>query len=508
MELHSMRTDDGEFKPFAPELMPLNVIRAETALSRYPVHRLAKQGTVSIEIREKGPNGEVAIRWEVSHSSRFGQPGPLAYKIDTLIVNRRIEEATRPIPKIIKLGSQAAIAEELGISTHDTVSTIKRALYQNSSAYITAKFRYKLADGSAKELEAGFSRYSVVFTGEELPDGRRADAVYLVLNEVFMQVINGAQTRPLDYDYLKDLPPASQRLYELLSFQMYAALKHGRGAARLRYAEFCTYAPLTRSLKWDHVRPQMAKIHRPHLESGYIEGVTFEQTADRDGKPDWLMVYVPGSKARAEYRAFAKRGGPRVLEIEQPSPALASPAQPGPTPLEQALISRGVTASAAPGLVAEHPEADIRARIEVFDWLVAKKDRRVSKSPGGWLADSIRKEFDPPKGFESKADREVRQEVEEAKRRKELNDARRKETERARKADLDRRVKQHWDSLTEHQRQELEARALAEADEETRRAYDEQKLGPSKRLLMTGIREKHLRQLVEAKAQEGGATSR
>src|SRR5215212_6979455 len=106
-----------------PELVPLNVIRVETALSRYPVHRLAKQGTVSIEIREKSPDGEVLIQWEVSHNNRYGQPGPLAYKIDTLIVNRRIEEASRPIPKIIKLGSQAAIAEELGISTHNTAAS-------------------------------------------------------------------------------------------------------------------------------------------------------------------------------------------------------------------------------------------------------------------------------------------------------------------------------------------------------------------------------------------------
>lgn len=201
-----MKTSAGESLQQDGELAPLSVIRVETALSRYPVHRLAKQGTIAIEIRDSSPDGEVHVQWEVSHNSRFGQPGPLAYKIDTLIVNRRIEEASRPIPKVIKLGSQAAIAKELGISTHATVSTIKRALYQNASAFITAKLHYKLASGAVKELEAGFTRYTVVFTGEQLPDGRRADAVYLVLNEVFMQVINGAQTRPLDYEYLKKLP--------------------------------------------------------------------------------------------------------------------------------------------------------------------------------------------------------------------------------------------------------------------------------------------------------------
>src|SRR4051812_27717498 len=200
-----MQTGAGQ----APELVPLNVIRVETALCHYPVHRLAKQGTIGIEIREKSETGDLLIQWKVSHNSRYGQPGPLAYKIDTLIVNRRIEEATRPVPKIIKLGSIHDICRELGISGGNSRESVKKALYQNAFTGIKAVISYKLANGKTKELENGFTRYSIVFTGEELPDARKADAVYLVLHEVFMQVINAAQTRPLDYDYLRNLSPAS-----------------------------------------------------------------------------------------------------------------------------------------------------------------------------------------------------------------------------------------------------------------------------------------------------------
>lgn len=84
-------------------------IRVETALSRYPVHRLARQGDIAIDIREQDENGAIAIQWRVSHNSEYGQPGPLAYKLDSLVVNRRIEEAARPIPRIIRLGSLADI---------------------------------------------------------------------------------------------------------------------------------------------------------------------------------------------------------------------------------------------------------------------------------------------------------------------------------------------------------------------------------------------------------------
>jgi len=60
-------------------LAPLDVIRVETALSRYPIHRLAKQGRIAIELKETTEGGETALWWEVSHNFRYGQPGPLAY---------------------------------------------------------------------------------------------------------------------------------------------------------------------------------------------------------------------------------------------------------------------------------------------------------------------------------------------------------------------------------------------------------------------------------------------
>ena len=90
------------------EQIPKDIIRVETALSRFPIHRLSKKGNVSIEIKKTNPNGELRTRWEVTYNSKFGQPGPLAYKLDTLIINRRIEEAGKPEPKVIRLGLGAS----------------------------------------------------------------------------------------------------------------------------------------------------------------------------------------------------------------------------------------------------------------------------------------------------------------------------------------------------------------------------------------------------------------
>ena len=120
--------------PIDTEPSPPNPIRVETALSRFPVHRLAKHGEIAIDIREKNETGEVSIKWEVTYNSTFGQPGPLAYKLDTLIINRRIEEAPRPIPRIIRLGSLRDICRELGVNQGQDYSAISEVHYTKMRA--------------------------------------------------------------------------------------------------------------------------------------------------------------------------------------------------------------------------------------------------------------------------------------------------------------------------------------------------------------------------------------
>jgi hypothetical protein len=490
-----MKTEARENQDPTLELMPLNVIRVETAISRYPVHRLAKQGTAAIEIREKNESGDVVIRWEVSHNSRYGQPGPLAYKLDTLIVNRRIEEATRPIPKLVRLGSLKDICRELGLAENGkNTNHIKTSLSQNALAGITAKIRCRLADGTEQRLEAVFTRYAVIFTGEELPDGRKADAVYLELSDRFMHILNGAQTRPLDYDYLRDLAPAAQRLYELLSYQMYAALKHGRPRARLSYGEFCSHAPLTRHLEWLRARTQMNKLHGPHKKSGYIASVEFEQTTDQDGKPDWNMLYTPGARAKAEFRAFTKRGGPRTLEIEQSPPALKLDLhQVEPSPLERELIERGVMATTAAKLVDEIPEEQISRQVEHFDWLKAKSPKSITKSPGGFLADAIRRDYPTPPGFETKAEKTARDEAKREQLKREAEATRERHQAHADQQKHRAQVEAYLSARTPEELEQLDKDALEQSEPEIRASFDAMPHAAIRKAQLRIIRDSHVR---------------
>ena len=297
---------------YPSDLAPVQVIRTETVLSRLPIHNLAKKGNVSISIIKRNPQGEIDVRWKVTPHSEYGQPRQLAYKLDSLVINRRIDEAGRPLPEFIYLGSLRDIAKELNLGTN-TVA-VKKALRQNAHAVLDVKIKYKDTNGTEREAEFESSRYGIVFTGTKLPNGKKANGVYLIPHAPYRQILNNAPIRPLNYDYLKALPPAAQRFYEIVSYKMFAAIKFKHARAKIPYSEYCTFSAQRRYGDYNRVKKQMYKVHRPHLQSGYIKSVRFTKSVDDDGTTDWVMEYEPGEKAFTEHDVFSKKRKPKTTQ--------------------------------------------------------------------------------------------------------------------------------------------------------------------------------------------------
>jgi hypothetical protein len=386
-------------------LIPLNAVRVETVLSRFPVHRLSKRGRIEIEISERDEAGELRTRWEVSYNTKYGQPGALAYKVDTLIVNRRIDDAPRPVPELLRLGSLKEIGAELGLAdSGKNRNDIKRALHQNAGAYVTARRTYKGADGAEYTAEISDTRYGVVFTGQKFADGRRADAVYLILHRAYREILDRAPIRPLDYDYLKGLSPGAQRFYELLSYQIYAALKNDRPRAKLLYSFYCARAPQTRYYDHDHVKKQMYKVHAPHRLSGYIVDVELRETRGADGTPDWEMLYTPGRKARAEFRLFKKSARPaRAVgdgggQLMLPATVASSQSTPIPDAHEDLvaqLVKHKVGEKKARALVKAKPEV-VGLHLRAIPYLPEGQGR---KNFAGRLVAAIENDYELPPAF-------------------------------------------------------------------------------------------------------------
>ena len=186
---------------------PLSILRTETVLSRFPIHTLTKCGRVTIHITRTNAQGALDVRWTVSYNEHYGPPRQLAYKLDTVVINQILDALPRPLPRVLSVGSMTHVCRLLGLAESGRQHTeLKQAFHQNASAYIVAYLRYRGRDGSVRTVNTGFTRYSVVFTGERLPDDTPADGIYLVLNETYREVLNQAPVRPLDYAYLKALP--------------------------------------------------------------------------------------------------------------------------------------------------------------------------------------------------------------------------------------------------------------------------------------------------------------
>jgi hypothetical protein len=191
--------------------------------------------------------------------------------------------------------------------------------------------------------------------------------------------------------------------------------------------------------------------------------------------------------------------GQWTIQLTRHSPALAAPtpsdppaAAPEPT-LADELARRGVSVKTAAQLVAKHPADIIQQKIDVFDYLVGQKDKRVAHSPEGYLVKSIHDDYKPPKGYTPKAERDrlaeaakQRQLAEVEKRRSEREQQTRQRAER-------KAIDAYWESLTSEQQATLQAQADAQADP----ADLASETGTFKRMGQQIRRQEHIRQLLK-----------
>ena len=314
-----MVDQNGKIGMLDPESLgeEFSAIRVESVMAKLPLHTLSTQGQMQVHIEKRNEEGELSLEWQVSPSTQFGEPRHLAYRLDTLIINKRIDEAGPPTPKVVRLGSLRSICRELGLTeSGHNFTDIKQALSQNAGATIKAKLYYRDREGKQRKLEAVFARYSVVFTGDTLPDGAEADGVYVVMNDIYQGFLNQVPLRPLDYNYLRQLSPSACRFYEIVSFRLYTALKYGWPKVSLAYSEYCEATGQRRLMSGTEVSKQMYKLHRPHIQSGYLAKVELEKMPDTDGGADWNLWYFPGPRAKDEYTRFNAGKEMLITQIE------------------------------------------------------------------------------------------------------------------------------------------------------------------------------------------------
>ena len=229
-----------------------------------------------------GRCGAATLVWRVSHNSEHGQPGPLAYKIDTLVVNRKLDEAGRPTPASSGLGASPTSAGSWAWSTAArTGPTSSGRCTRTPSPPSRPRSDTRPSMGPGSRV-----RHDPVHRRDDRRDVARRAAGRCRLHPPARPLPEVLRLRPVAGRSItttsRPYPPPPSRYYELLSYHVFVALKHGQPRAQMRYSEFCRHAPQTRYTGFGPMRKQMAKIHAPHLRSGYLAGVEFKATTNHD----------------------------------------------------------------------------------------------------------------------------------------------------------------------------------------------------------------------------------
>jgi hypothetical protein len=303
---------------------------------------------------------------------------------------------------------------------------------------------------------------------------------YVVWGKAFFKSCQAGYLKSLDYRlYVKLDYHTSKRMYRFLDKRFYHKLE---------------WTFDLREFAFEHIGLSRAYAHngkikeklQPAIEEleamGFLEPLPKDVRFRKEGR-DWKIVF--------------KRAKAALPQPEETSPSAY--------PLVRELVVRGVTELTACELIQQQPEERIAAKIEVFDWFAEKKDKRIQKSPAGYLVESIRKDYAPPRGFESTAAREerqrkaaeVRRQSDEQRRLKSEAEARTQAEETARRG----RVEAYWKELTPAQQSELMEAALA-ADPEKRATIADcrrNRLDHFARQIELGARDEYIERLLGEK---------
>lgn len=262
-------------------------------------------------------------------------------------------------------------------------------------------------------------------------------------NETVFHSFAAGNLKDLDYRlYLQLEYATSKRMFRFLDKRLYRKSEMTFALKDLAFAHIGLSPAYARNV--GKIKKKLRPAIRELIEAGFLEPMEDEERYVKEGA-GWKVVF-----RRAGQGAAASAEAEAAAESEPPAVGW--------------LVERGVTPATARELARDFAADLITAKVEVFDWMMAKNDRRASKNPPGYLAKSIRDDFAVPKGFRSPAQLEAdRQTAEEASRREEA--LRAEARARADRQDAeDATVEAHLAGLGPAGRAELEHEALRGSD--------------------------------------------
>jgi len=279
----------------------------------------------------------------------------------------------------------------------------------------------------------------VVTMGSSLPDGTVADRNFVWLSDWQLENINSNYLLPIDLEtYRKLRNQIAKILVPLLQVWLYASRAEGR--FEKRYPDLCEILDIVCHKHLSLIRRQLEPSLAELTEHGYLAAWAIHPTAD--GR-EFKLVATHGEKF---YRDQKIRSGNPVSQIQAAA-----------IPLLAQLTERGINDVQAQRLLRSLPaDQPILDQLEYGDFLIWRSRPAIKNAPGFYVY-LLRHNILPPENFETSTRKQAR-----------AADGRRAADDSSRRLLLEdeyhehcrERVRAHFASLTEADRQELLAERM------------------------------------------------
>ncbi|MCY2986510.1 MAG: replication initiator protein A [Planctomycetota bacterium] len=211
--------------------------------------------------------------------------------------------------------------------------------------------------------------------------GKEATLSAFTWNEVVFHSFQAGYLKQLDMELYRALHRrTAKRMYRFLDKRFHFS-NHVRFDLR-RFA--CEHVGLSRKYDAAQLKRRLHPAIEELEQAGYLEPLPASDRFCRMRRGEWQVTFLRTSRARSRNHANRQ-----------------------PTMVEKQLIDRGVTATAAARLAREYPRDVIETKIDVFDTLRKRGDKRVSRNPAGYLVKSIRDDYSTPAGIKENAGRQA-----------------------------------------------------------------------------------------------------
>lgn len=462
-----------------PDDQPRTLTKDELNLAEYPFALpclRSPKGCTEIRTIEMGLDASgrpIQREWAV-HPSYLGLPLALDEEVflglvhllhqQTQFKDRHIQFTQHHLFSILGWGGGQWAYERL----EQSLVRLKGSLIQCKDSFWDHKGKCYVSRGFS--LIDNFALYRRDDTSTEKPF-----LSSVTFNEAIFESFSSGFIKSLDFGlYLSLKLPISRKLFRLLDKKLYKAPIYEIELMRL-----AGRIALTDRAYPSDVKKHLAGAHKELEKVGFLRSASYIRR---------------GTTASIRYVM-----NPR----EEWRPVTRKIAATGENPLVRELVSRGITSAVARSLLKEHGEQRVADKLEVFDFLRSSSSQLLTKNPAGFLRSSIEKDFAPPAGYISRAERQRLKEEQAA-----AEQARREREAAQTKTDHEREeaFQALWDSLSDADKQTIEAQVLLTLNTFARNAYRKEqssgKVGPGHHALRNGVQKLFASKLTTSQAVE------